>query len=347
MTTVLVIGDPHIKIENIHSVNTCLEKLIKLAVEKKPDFIVILGDILDTHERLHTTTLNKAYELVDKMRNIAETYILVGNHDAINNQIFLSQDHWMNGMKEWQNVTIVDTVITINYNKDKFVFVPYVPPGRFEEALDTLTGWNIDTKCIFAHQEFFGCKMGAIVSVEGDKWSLDYPAIISGHIHSNQQPQKNVYYPGSMLQHAFGESKRNIIACIIFTESSSYDLEEIDLKLPRKKIVYVDVEDIDEYKLPETKDNIKITVSGGYEQFKALKKSKKYKSLLKSGAKIVFKAKKITHEKSVPETVVNEMEFRTILSEIINQQKNSYLNQSYELVVNNKTIKSSDIMYID
>ena len=65
---------------------------------------------------------------------------------------------------------------------------------------------------IFSHQEFSGCKMGAIISIEGDKWSLDYPHIVSGHIHSRQIPQKNIYYPGAAMQHAFGESEKNIIA---------------------------------------------------------------------------------------------------------------------------------------
>ena len=40
--------------------------------EKKPDIIVLLGDILDTHERLHTTAFNIACNFIDKMRNVAE-----------------------------------------------------------------------------------------------------------------------------------------------------------------------------------------------------------------------------------------------------------------------------------
>ena len=58
--------------------------------------------------------------------------------------------------------------------------------------------------------------MGAIISVEGDKWSLKFPNVISGHIHERQIPQKNIYYPGSAMQHAFGESKKNIIAHLNF-----------------------------------------------------------------------------------------------------------------------------------
>ncbi len=56
-----------------------------------------------------------------------------------------------------------------------------------------------NVNCIFAHQEFYGCKMGAIESIEGDKWDHSFPLVISGHIHSEQRPQKIFFYPGSVF----------------------------------------------------------------------------------------------------------------------------------------------------
>ena len=108
---ILCIGDPHFKVENLVEVDEFVSKLIPLIEERKPDFIVVLGDLLHTHERLHTTALNKAYEFIDKLRNLSKTFVIVGNHDYIQNQQFLTSNHWMNGMKEWENVTVVDTVI--------------------------------------------------------------------------------------------------------------------------------------------------------------------------------------------------------------------------------------------
>ena len=43
----------------------------------------------------------------------------------------------MNGMKEWDNVKVVDTAFIRNHGDYKFVFCPYVPVGRFSQALDT------------------------------------------------------------------------------------------------------------------------------------------------------------------------------------------------------------------
>ena len=91
--TVLCIGDPHIQVSNISETDLLIERLINLATKKKPDLIIVLGDVLHTHERLHTIALNKAYELINNMRLISKTYVLVGNHDMINNQVFLNENH--------------------------------------------------------------------------------------------------------------------------------------------------------------------------------------------------------------------------------------------------------------
>ena len=120
---ILFIGDPHIQVGNLVEVNIFLDRLVVLAISKQPDIIVIAGDLLHTHERLHTRALNKAYELVEKMRNITKTYVLVGNHDMENNQQFLTNNHWMNGMKEWSNTIIVDIVMNETIRGEKFVFV--------------------------------------------------------------------------------------------------------------------------------------------------------------------------------------------------------------------------------
>jgi DNA repair exonuclease SbcCD nuclease subunit len=347
--TVLCIGDPHIQVSNIPETDLLIERLINLATEKKPDLIIVLGDVLHTHERLHTIALNKAYELINNMRLISKTYVLVGNHDMINNQVFLTENHWLSGMKEWENTVIVDKVLFETIKGEKFVFVPYVPPGRFQEALHTIGSEWTDSSCIFAHQEFSGCKMGAIISVEGDKWPVTYPHVVSGHIHSRQIPQENVYYTGSAMQHAFGESEKNIIAYLTF-QNKNYNRDEIDLQLPRKKIVYMDVEDVDNYEVPQTEDTLKVTLSGNYDQFKALKKTKKYKNLLDKGVKVIFKPKKIKKEdenkiSSEKDQTVSS-DFKTILSSIINDQKDPYLFRAYELIVNGKEIFLDDIMFL-
>jgi DNA repair exonuclease SbcCD nuclease subunit len=273
-----------------------------------------------------------------------------------NNQQFLSPNHWMNGMKEWDNVEVIDTVVHRKVKGIHLVFCPYVPPGRFQDALNSNEeeDWK-DADCIFAHQEFYGCKMGAIVSVEGDKWPEDFPKVVSGHIHSRQMIGKNIYYCGSSMQHAFGESDKNIIPILTWTKTGNpYSLEEVDLELPRKKIIYTDVQGMEDYEAPETEDKIKITISGVYDEFKAFKKTKKYRELVKNGTKIVFKPKKIRKEDDGDETEekkdmaepMEETDFNRILSSLISKEKSNFLYQVFELVVNNKTVEEEDILFL-
>ena len=77
---VLCIGDPHFQVDNIPEVDLFTEKILNLAKEKLPQLIVILGDTLHTHERLHTIPFNKANDLIYQLSTIALTYVLVGNH---------------------------------------------------------------------------------------------------------------------------------------------------------------------------------------------------------------------------------------------------------------------------
>ena len=134
-------------------------------------------------------------------------------------------------------------------NPNTFNILSLCTKWRFIEALETSEHDWKSSLLIFAHQEFKGCKMGAIESIDGDTWSTEYPPIISGHIHSNQTLDTNVYYPGSAMQNAFGDPN-NIIAVIDWdldlinsttntqtTDmiSKKYNLREIDLHLRKKK----------------------------------------------------------------------------------------------------------------
>lgn len=345
---IIAIGDPHFRVDNIPEVDMFMEKMEEFVKKESPDAIIILGDVLHTHERIHTIPLNKAYEFIQKMSLISPTFVLVGNHDFIQNQQFLTENHWMNSMKFWKNVWIVDKVIHVKLEGYNFVLCPYVPNGRFEEALNTLEDfeWN-QSNCIFGHQEFYGCQMGAIVSVEGDQWDLSFPNVVSGHIHSRQKVQENVYYPGSALQHAFGESEKNIIAVLTFSDPSKsiYCLREHDLCLPRKKILYMDMESIDKFEVPQTADDIKVTLKGSFEDFKAFKKSEKYKEITRQGLTVVFKNdnKNIQEEKKGDYA---KYDFKSILQHLILEAQDEYLYIQYERVVNNHIVDPEEQMIL-
>jgi DNA repair exonuclease SbcCD nuclease subunit len=327
--SVLTIGDPHFRIDNLDDISLYISRIESLVKNEKPNFVVVLGDLLHCHEQIHTTVLNKAYMFINKIRKYTPVYILVGNHDYINNSQFLSDNHWMNALKEWSNVFVVDKGMVYNTPFGKFIFCPYVFPGKFVEALNIIDKDWKTARSIFCHQEFYGCKMGAIISSEGDKWDADNPFIISGHIHDKQRIQDNIFYTGSSIQHAFGESQDKTITMCHF--SNNIIVESVDLNLPRKKIVYMDMDNITEFDPPISNNKLRITLSASYEELKVFKKSKKYKELIKKNIKIVYRPT-ITNEHT--SNIVSE-NFYDILYSLIKKEKNEQMLQLYTDIIAN------------
>jgi predicted MPP superfamily phosphohydrolase len=137
-TKVLFVGDPHFKIKNVEYIPLFTSKVVAVAESADLDFVVVAGDLLDNHDKLDVEPFNLALNFINLLSQKNKVFVLVGNHDYKNNQQFLSNHHWMNALKKWNNVTIVDDVVEHEVKKQcKFLFVPYVPPGRFIEAIET------------------------------------------------------------------------------------------------------------------------------------------------------------------------------------------------------------------
>jgi DNA repair exonuclease SbcCD nuclease subunit len=214
-----------------------------------------------------------------------------------NNQQFLTDAHAFNAFKSIANVTVCDKPLVYETNGLKFVFCPYVPPERFQEALGTLEDSGIrwdDATCIFAHQEFYGCSFNPVAtSTEGDIWPDDFPLVVSGHIHNEQRLQPNIYYPGSSMQHAFGETSNKTVAQLTFNKGKKFKLKKVDLELRKKKIVYVDVDCADKFE-PEPNTLTKLVIKGSSEQFKVFRRGQAYKDLQKLGIAISFSPNAMT-----------------------------------------------------
>lgn len=215
----LFVGDVHVKHCNatteLRTLVDTLERILNKGFgdddagesRRRYDRVVFAGDILDKHDCVNVQLMNAALRMIDRCRRAVDVvYVLVGNHDYIDNQQFLTDEHWMNALKEWKGVVVVDRPIIISTTDGAMALTPYVYPGRLVEALDATVGRSTWTNCVcvFAHQEMRGAKMGAIKSKHGDEWLAEWPTIVSGHVHERQRPAPNVFYPGSALVHAFG-----------------------------------------------------------------------------------------------------------------------------------------------
>lgn len=227
----LVVGDLHFKLSNLTDMLD-LERRLTAEIERtQPTCLILLGDSLDSHETVYTPALNAFQSMVMRLSKKVQVFILIGNHDFINNSVFLTKEHPFNAMKLWSNVIIVDKPTWIF---PKILACPYVPPGRFEEALNTIDGWRT-AQVIFCHQEIRGAKMGPIESQKGDQWSHNLPFLISGHIHERHMVEDYCLYIGVPSDTAYGNNPERTISLFnINTEYLTFSEDTIDLGLPRK-----------------------------------------------------------------------------------------------------------------
>lgn len=240
--SILCIGDLHIQKRNLQLFGQFQDKLlnfIKSSGGSGIKTIVILGDVLHTMNIINTHCLNTAILFFKKLDLMdIKIMILVGNHDFIGPNEYLTKNHWMNAISEFhpRNITIVDTVIVHDGN----VYMPYVPVGKFAEALSTVT--DIDKcKYIFCHQEFLGAKFefGTVQSEHGDVWDKK-PIIVSGHIHKRQWLKDTIYYTGTPYQTRFNEESDKTVAII----HEDGKIEEVSLDLPKMLTLYKTVKDL-------------------------------------------------------------------------------------------------------
>lgn len=299
---ILVVGDPHCKISSIGEIDLLREEVLAIAKRVKLDLVVIAGDLLNDHEKTHVLAYNAAVKLLSEVSAVITTVYVLGNHDMVNNSGFLHQDHFFQAMKLWDpsehDLWIVDEPLWLrdgdlwiehHFKPDVargMLFVPFVPPGRFMEAVTKCPHWT-KARAIFAHQEFKGASMGAIESKHGDEWPEDAPLVISGHIHPYQRLGKNIIYPGTPYQTGFGENEKKTVSLFTFPLKGEPTEERIPLSIPRKETLKVTVADLDTLELPEG-STIRLSIEGTTAELAALKKTKKYKELEKK-CKVICK----------------------------------------------------------
>jgi hypothetical protein len=186
---------------------------------------------------------------------------------------------------------VIDKTTVVTEKGFKLVFVPYVPPERYFEAINTKKDEIGDFNTIdgfISHEEFYGCSMNSVQSIHGTKWPKEYPINISGHIHMRSKPQENIVYVGSSRQTTFAEVEDKYISLFTFRKGQKYPDEKlISLNLPKKMTCRVSAKDVLNWTPPKNAI-IKLIVEGTSNEIKAITKLDYIKQLAKKGIKIVY-----------------------------------------------------------
>lgn len=289
LVNICVVADIHFRPGSFAEGEEFIEKCIAWLESRQPTIIIQLGDLIHTMEVAKQPAYEQACRFVEFCSKIAPTYVLMGNHDLINNSQFLTNKHFFNPLKKWPNVCIVDRPTHVNVGGYDLVMCPYVAQGRFIEALDTMleyedpVEWQL-SDCVFAHVEIDGVLKQQSHSGKKDVWDEAYPPLVSGHIHKACKLGPNVYYPGSAMQVAIDEDPEKRVWQISFDPDDGIQIEKTDLELRARKEVHIDYADLSkfDFNLP-LRYNIKLKISGTSEQFKLFRKSQLHAKMSRAG----------------------------------------------------------------
>ena len=335
MYRILLIGDTHFKVDNALESDDFIEKTLEYVEEEQDslDLIVLLGDILDTHEKINLCPFYRATNFIVKLSLMVKTFVLIGNHDRLNNSVFLTDEHPFTGLKNNNpNLIIVDKVVTHN----DMVFVPYVPRGKFMKALKTIDFEPEKYKVLFAHQEFIGAKMLDYESRDGDYWPIDNPPIYSGHIHQYQVIQ-NIKYIGTPFQHAFTDEDEKMLMLLEIEKDEEIVEKRFALPLIRKRQVNINVKDVSSYEI-DTSFITRLVIEGEDKAIRKIILNKDIADKLKH-PNMRYKIKYIEENKKNSTDNGKEkqkLNFSDLLEQKVNVLKNDKLTELYHSLSSDK-----------
>lgn len=233
--------------------------------------LIIAGDLLDSKPIIRAECANRLIEMLDEGQS---TYILVGNHDLINEK---GAEHSLHFLKRLCAVIDAPTEIRLG-DKDWFL-LPYFSDS---EKLKTLLKDPSIPKNIIMHQGVQTADMGHYVQ---DKTSLPKDCfsdfrVISGHYHRAQdikcgRPRKGAIglysYIGSPYTTSFSEANDGPKGFRVLYEDGS--LELIPTNLRKHVIVEKTTDNIYDTALNlDTRDLVWLKVSGPRLELDKIKK---------------------------------------------------------------------------
>lgn len=279
----LAVGDLHFKASNGEETEILSRELVRIARETQPDLVVLLGDLLHTNERIHMVPLCSVVSLVRELSLVAPVMILVGNHDRRNPSEYLTEYHPFTAFSGDPRVEVADRVLRKTIAGHDLLFVPYVPPGSFADALATMPD-SLSSSLIFCHQEFRGCSLReGVKSEQGDPWPLDYPQIIAGHIHDRHRPQPNILYVGVPMQESVNEDSDTSVSLLTLSQQGLRE-ERLRPQVPRKWNLRVLVSEVQEFTPPE--GNVRVVLVGTRTQLKQALRHPRVQSWVAQGVRL-------------------------------------------------------------
>jgi|ERR1700677_5019 len=197
---ILRVGDPHIKPSNVEEAEDLFHFINDQILELKPHRVELMGDLFHTHGIVRLEVLEFWYGWLDVLtaHEDIEFYVLVGNHDkGSTEEHAFSALTVFNHPKRAKNLKICE----LPRVDGPFAYVSYYHDhNKFIEIANHCASQG--AKVLVCHQTFDGSYYeNGFYAPDGiDASKINFDLIISGHIHTTQDIQKDgkrIIYPGT------------------------------------------------------------------------------------------------------------------------------------------------------
>lgn len=194
---VLLVGDPHIRVEDLREGGNLINLILETVRTHKPDGIIFMGDLFHNFELVNVEVAAFWKQAIVEIKMAAgrgQVIVIRGNHDGPHDP--KPGVHALAYLQNFLQVQVIDKPEAMLVDRTPLLFVPFMRDhAEFVEACSSKLP---NPSTVYCHQEFAGAAYdnGQLAQEGVDPAAIPQTTVISGHIHTGQEFGK-VWYVGA------------------------------------------------------------------------------------------------------------------------------------------------------
>lgn len=252
----LLVGDPHVTVEELGDSQALLDGVLALDKEHKPDFVVFMGDMHHNHALVRVEVTDFWLRNLTRFENSAKRVVLLlGNHDRPND--VSSSAHALQPYESVSRVISKLQYLEADQCKPSTVVAPYYhDKDQFTKDILEFPAKGLAIETLLCHQTFDGSvyENGFYAPDGADPVLVGVPKVISGHIHTKQVinwPGGSVHYIGSPRWRTVSDANEN--KAVVLYDTTTGDMTSFQTChwcSPISKAIVTCADDLDSSKIP-------------------------------------------------------------------------------------------------